>query len=754
MSDVCGMTPSKPMKPCKREATDDSYEMNTSMDDGSQCSESVMLSSPPRAPRGAKPRPSGFGARLFPESSESLPLHSDSSVLRSLDLNFELMGESQKDSFNNLDSHQALDTKTPHRSLGNPQRKRVAEYPFLGRDLSFDDVDDNNSHQNSPMDMMMHSPSASPRVYKSPKPLTTGFGPATAAGLSKSPRYRTMDGRTVQSKNPFSPMYAVDSSAVQVSTAPLADSLSFPDSLEDNAGSSDAPPFLRHRLQKRETTSMFQSTFRSTLSEEGFPEKEGRFSFTGSPIKEMDFDHEEHGTPGGMVFAMGASHKVRRRTKLDDAAAAASNAEVPPSYYHKMRPLAPIDTAPQHPPSYYYNRVEDTSPTDVMSFPFSSSPTSPKSSVPPTPAKQRNYRRRPKSNYTPVRKPAVPPTPMPTRRGRGRCDEESDSENDWTMGVPEKSRSRFHSDFDIIGELGNGSFGNVFRAMSRLDGCMYAIKVAHRPAKGAADKARMLHEVYALAALSDQADPATFHIVRYHQAWMEENRLYIQIELCTSTLSQEMNLRSPEIISADRRYKLLREMCLALEFIHKNGMVHLDIKPENIFVKNDQFKLGDFGLVSEISSRDVEEGDSRYMSKELLAGDHEDLTKSDIFSLGITLYEVSLGGIRPLPTNGPEWQSLRAAIFPPLASTPGEMQRIMKLMMDPQWSSRPSASELLKRPQLLSDEQKALLEERNKVVLANMALAEQANRLKGLTPPPKIPGKGMLVRSSTWNGVL
>jgi serine/threonine protein kinase len=33
-----------------------------------------------------------------------------------------------------------------------------------------------------------------------------------------------------------------------------------------------------------------------------------------------------------------------------------------------------------------------------------------------------------------------------------------------------------------------------------------------------------------------------------------------------------------------RRYKFLREICLALEFIHKNGMVHLDIKPENIFV--------------------------------------------------------------------------------------------------------------------------------------------------------------------------
>jgi serine/threonine protein kinase len=81
-------------------------------------------------------------------------------------------------------------------------------------------------------------------------------------------------------------------------------------------------------------------------------------------------------------------------------------------------------------------------------------------------------------------------------------------------------------------------------------------------------------------------------------------------------------------ISIQRKWKLLREMLLALKFIHRNGMVHLDIKPENIFIKNDQFKLGDFGLVSKITSHsDVEEGDSRYMSKELLSGDHEDLTK-------------------------------------------------------------------------------------------------------------------------------
>ena len=69
-------------------------------------------------------------------------------------------------------------------------------------------------------------------------------------------------------------------------------------------------------------------------------------------------------------------------------------------------------------------------------------------------------------------------------------------------------------------------------------------------------------------------------------------------------------------------------MLLALDLVHKSGMIHLDIKLENIFIKNDQYKLGGFGLVSKIENHDdVEEGDSRYLSMELLSGYLDDLTK-------------------------------------------------------------------------------------------------------------------------------
>ncbi len=300
------------------------------------------------------------------------------------------------------------------------------------------------------------------------------------------------------------------------------------------------------------------------------------------------------------------------------------------------------------------------------------------------------------------------------------------------------SFSRFAADFEVVGTLGNGAFGCVYKVRNRMDLRLYAIKAAKREARGKSDRDRMLQEVYALAALSDQTSAGAMHIVRYHQAWMEGNRLYIQTELCQSTLMDEV---SEGVMTEKRLYKLLREILLALDYVHGSGMIHLDIKPDNIFIKNDQYKLGDFGLVSKIENHnDVEEGDSRYMSMELLSGDLEDLTKSDIFSLGATIYEICLG--RGLPQNGEEWQDIRRGVLLPLQNSSFDFQMIVQTMMSPKKEDRPPASELLKKRQLLSEEQRQLIVERNKAEAANMALNAQMKLMK------KTPKK-ILARSNT-----
>lgn len=135
---------------------------------------------------------------------------------------------------------------------------------------------------------------------------------------------------------------------------------------------------------------------------------------------------------------------------------------------------------------------EDISPTDVTSFP-------------PTPAKSRRepsypppYARIPKPEPS---TPARPHRPIHSSR-TPRCTNDFDAKHNSIHNTDEDdeasrriSQSRFSSDFDIIAELGKGSFGIVYKVLSRLDGCMYAVKSGHRPAKGRADRDRMLQEV-------------------------------------------------------------------------------------------------------------------------------------------------------------------------------------------------------------------------------------------------------------------
>ncbi|KAF3773354.1 Wee1-like protein kinase [Nymphaea thermarum] len=270
------------------------------------------------------------------------------------------------------------------------------------------------------------------------------------------------------------------------------------------------------------------------------------------------------------------------------------------------------------------------------------------------------------------------------------CKQKSKPEALFPLVVGGDGLSRYHTDFHELEEIGCGNFNRVFKVLKRIDGCMYAVKHTIKQLHQETERRRALMEVQALAAVG-------FHrnIVGYYNSWFENDQLYIQMELCDHSLS--LSKSGPLLPSECEVLKAMHQVAEALHLLHERGIVHLDVKPDNIYVKEGVYKLGDFGCATlKDGSIQIEEGDARYMPLEILNDKHEHLDRVDIFSLGASIYELVKGS--PLPASGSQFLALREGKLSLLPGYSLQFQNLLKIMMDPDLRQRPSAKELLMNP--------------------------------------------------------
>jgi hypothetical protein len=170
---------------------------------------------------------------------------------------------------------------------------------------------------------------------------------------------------------------------------------------------------------------------------------------------------------------------------------------------------------------------------------------------------------------------ATPVTPMSTAKLLSSDEKSPNSANSPIV-------SRLANDFDIVNVIGSGTFGTVYRVKGKIDEVLYAVKRSLRRFRGSLDRTRMMHEVHALAALSANEDVTS--IVRYYSAWIEDDHVLIQMELCETSVEEMMKLNYK--FKTTEIFQILRDVLLALKVLHKNDFVHLDIKPANILLKS------------------------------------------------------------------------------------------------------------------------------------------------------------------------
>ena len=215
----------------------------------------------------------------------------------------------------------------------------------------------------------------------------------------------------------------------------------------------------------------------------------------------------------------------------------------------------------------------------------------------------------------------------------------------------ERSERRTIGRYKILGELGKGSMGLVFKAQDPKINRLVAIKTIHFSDEFDEDlvneiKDRFFREAEIAGQLSHPS------IVTIHDVGDDGDLTYMAMEYLEGK-DLDKFIRKERLLPFRKVLNVVAEIADALDFAHKADVIHRDIKPANVMLLNNgHVKVTDFGIAKAISSSRTKTGvilgTPNYMSPEQIMGQKIDY-KSDIFSLGVVFFQLITG---ELPFHG------------------------------------------------------------------------------------------------------
>ncbi|MCU1265403.1 MAG: serine/threonine protein kinase [Acidobacteria bacterium] len=194
--------------------------------------------------------------------------------------------------------------------------------------------------------------------------------------------------------------------------------------------------------------------------------------------------------------------------------------------------------------------------------------------------------------------------------------------------------------YRIVGLLGKGGMGEVYRADDLKLGQSVALKfLPDDLSNDGAALARFHREVRVARQVSHK------NVCRVYDIGEIDGRQFLSMEYIKGEELSSL-IRRIGRLPGDKALQLARQICAGLAAAHDNGVLHRDLKPANIMIDGDgNARILDFGLAGlseEFSERDLASGTPAYMAPEQLAG-KEQTTRTDVYSLGLVLYELFTG---------------------------------------------------------------------------------------------------------------
>uniref|UniRef100_A0A6M2DVN4 Putative serine/threonine protein kinase n=1 Tax=Xenopsylla cheopis TaxID=163159 RepID=A0A6M2DVN4_XENCH len=257
--------------------------------------------------------------------------------------------------------------------------------------------------------------------------------------------------------------------------------------------------------------------------------------------------------------------------------------------------------------------------------------------------------------------------------------------------------------WDMVGELGDGAFGKVYKAQNKQTGEFAAAKMC--ALEGEDDLSDFMVEI---DILSECKHP---NVVELHEAFFIEEQLWMLIEYCDGGALDSIMVELEKGLTESQIAYVCQHMCEGLSFLHKSKVIHRDLKAGNVLLTMaGGVKLADFGVSAKnkhtLQKHDTFIGTPYWMAPELVLcetfRDNPYDFKVDIWSLGITLIELA----QTEPPNH-EMSPLRVLLKiqkndPPKLDAPSKWSKDFNgflakaLTKDP--NQRPSADLLLKHP--------------------------------------------------------